>query len=88
MWGEFAPGAHTGMVENMENLENVKTVRVCGEDGKTYPAHQGGNTIRDAQARELRSQGWTLKAIAAHLNCSITTAHRITTPTTTRPAAR
>ncbi|UQX11319.1 helix-turn-helix domain-containing protein [Candidatus Mycobacterium methanotrophicum] len=51
--------------------------RVQGIDGKIRPSRRFDTTARDDAIRSMRETGSTIRAIAAELNCSIGTVHRV-----------
>jgi AcrR family transcriptional regulator len=67
--------AYYETVEHMNTPEMPDKIR--GLDGKLRPARKVDTAARDARIRELRARGMSLRAIAAEVDCSVGTVHRV-----------
>ena len=55
----------------------ITATKITGLDGKVRLSRQVDTSARDSQIRELRAAGRSLRSIAAEVECSIGTVHRV-----------
>jgi DNA-directed RNA polymerase specialized sigma24 family protein len=51
--------------------------RLLGRDGKHRPSRRFDTTARDLRILALRHIGWSVRAIAGEVGCSVGTVHRV-----------